>query len=47
MMSNPANQERMVDRQMKGNERRTPEQRIAKYQSYVARKQAAQSSAKK
>ncbi len=42
--SNPANQDKMADRQMNGNERKTPEQRLAKYQSYVARKQAVLSS---
>jgi len=39
-MNNPANQESMQNQQMKGNERNSPEQRLAKYQTYVARKQA-------
>jgi len=44
-MSNPENQDRMADRSMRSNERNTPEQRIAKYQAYVARKAAAKASA--
>ena len=39
MASNPANQDKMADRQIKGSERKTPEQRLAKYQKYVAKKQ--------
>ena len=46
MASNPANQEKMADRQIKGSERKTPEQRLAKYQGYVAKKQAILSSKK-
>ena len=38
-MNKPENQDRMADRQTKGNERKTPEQRLAKYQSYVSNKQ--------
>ena len=45
-MSRPENQERMADRQAKGNERKTPDQRLAKYQRYVANKQAIKSKAK-
>jgi hypothetical protein len=41
MMSRPDVQERMADRQIKGSERRTPEQRRSKYESYVAKKQEA------
>jgi hypothetical protein len=39
-MNNPANQDSMQNQQMKGNERNSPEQRLAKYQTYVAHKQA-------
>ena len=39
-MNRPENQQKMADRQAAGSERKTPEQRLAKYQSYVARKQA-------
>lgn len=42
MASSPANQEKIADRQIKGSERKTPEQRVAKYQKYVAKKQAIQ-----
>lgn len=45
-MSRPENQERMADRQAMGGERKTPAQRIAKYQSYLAKKQAAKAPAK-
>jgi hypothetical protein len=45
-MSKPENQERMADRQAMGGERKTPEQRIAKYQNYVAKKQAAKAAVK-
>ena len=45
-MSKPENQDRMADRQAMGGERKTPQQRIAKYQSYVAKKQAAKASTK-
>ena len=43
MANSPANQDRMADRQIKGSERKSPEQRLAKYQNYVAQKQAATS----
>ena len=43
MANSPANQDRMADRQIKGSERKSPEQRLAKYQNYVAKKQAATS----
>ncbi|MEO6788830.1 MAG: hypothetical protein ABI318_22135 [Chthoniobacteraceae bacterium] len=39
-MNNPDNQQRMADRINKSNERKTPDQRLAKYQRYVAKKQA-------
>ncbi len=45
-MSKPENQERMADRQALGGERKTPQQRIAKYQSYLAKKQAAKAAVK-
>ena len=38
-MSKPENQDRMADRQTKRDERKTPEQRLAKYQKYAANKQ--------
>ena len=37
-MSRPDVQDRMADRQAKGNERKTPDQRLAKYQKYVNNK---------
>lgn len=39
-MSDPANQQRMDDRQAKNDSRRTPEQRLQRYQRYVEQKQA-------
>ena len=39
----PENQDRMADRKTRGDERKSPEQRLQKYQSYVTRKQAAKS----
>ena len=39
MANSPANQDKMADRQIKGGERKTPSQRLAKYQKYVAKKQ--------
>ena len=41
MFNNPDMQDRMADRRMRSDERKSPEQRLAKYQSYVARKQQA------
>lgn len=40
-MNDPANQQRMEDRQARGDARRTPQQRLQRYQRYVQRKQAA------
>jgi hypothetical protein len=37
----PEMQDKMAERKMKSDERKGPDQRVAKYQSYVARKQAA------
>ena len=34
----PENQDKMADRKARGDERKTPEQRLQKYQSYVQRK---------
>ena len=42
----PEMQDKMAERRMKSDERKSPEQRLAKYQSYVARKQAAKSQTK-
>jgi hypothetical protein len=36
----PENQDKMADRKMRGDERKTPEQRLQKYQSYVQKKAA-------
>lgn len=38
-MNKPEVQDRMADRQAKGNERKTPDQRLQKYQKYVNNKQ--------
>jgi len=46
-MSKPENQDKMADRAAKRDERKTPEQRIAKYQKYVATKQQILNSGKK
>ena len=35
----PENQEKMADRRTRGEERKTPEQRLQKYQKYVQKKQ--------
>ena len=43
IFNSPDMQDRMADRKMKSDERKSPDQRLAKYQSYVARKQAAKS----
>ena len=36
----PENQDKMADRKMRGDERKTPEQRLQRYQRYVEKKQA-------
>ena len=46
IMSRPENQDRMAERQIKGLEGKTPEQRLAKYQNYVNKKQQATQSKK-
>lgn len=38
-MSRPENQDKMADRQIKGNERKSPDQRLARYEKYVDNKQ--------
>ena len=43
IFNSPEMQDRMADRKMKSDERKSPDQRVAKYQKYVARKQQAQS----
>jgi hypothetical protein len=45
--NNPANQERMAERRMSSEERKTPEQRRERYQKYVAKKQQAMNSQNK
>ncbi|MEQ1854244.1 MAG: hemophore-related protein [Chthoniobacteraceae bacterium] len=45
--NNPANQERMAERRMSSEERKTPEQRRERYQKYVQKKQQAMNSQKK
>jgi DNA polymerase III delta prime subunit len=44
LFNNPDMQDRMADRRMLSNERKSPEQRLEKYQRYVARKQQAANS---
>ncbi len=46
-MSRPEVQDRMADRQTLGGERKSPAQRIARYQKYVATKQAAKAATTK
>ncbi len=45
--SRPEVQDRMADRRMKSDERKTPDQRIARYQKYVAKKQQMQNAKSK
>jgi hypothetical protein len=45
-MNRPENQQRMEERMTNSQERKNPAQRLAKYQRYVAKKQAAQNSTK-
>ncbi len=42
IFNSPEMQDRMADRKMKSDERKSPDQRVAKYQKYVARKQQSQ-----
>ena len=41
LFNSPEMQDKMADRKMKSDERKSPDQRIAKYQKYVAKKQQA------
>ena len=43
VFNSPDMQDKMADRKMKSDERKSPDQRIAKYQKYVAKKQQAKS----
>jgi hypothetical protein len=45
--NNPANQERMAERRMQSEERKTPDQRRERYQRYVEKKQQAMNAQKK